>query len=356
MRRPAIGSADNHFGLLRLAAAALVLVSHGFLLTGRDDPALSLGRETLGDLAVTGFFAISGFLVARSWCRDPRLGPYLARRALRILPGLWVVVLVSAYVLGPLFTTLPIQDYLASSATHMYVAGNSVFHTSLYLPGVFEGNPHGSVNGSLWTLPMEVQAYLAVAVLGLLGAFRRPRVVVGVFALLLLLDAPLGPGGHPLVSRLIATTLTEHTVDRLAIFFGAALLYVLRDRLPVRGRVLAPLALLWVAALGTPLEQVAGAVAIPYAVVFMAYRGPAVLRRLTPRSDVSYGVYLYGWPVEQGISAVAGRGLGPLAMIALAAPITYAVALASWRFVEAPALRLRSNAAALRARPAAAEA
>ncbi|HEX8075096.1 MAG TPA: acyltransferase family protein, partial [Thermoleophilaceae bacterium] len=104
MSRPAIGSADNNFGLLRLAAASLVLVSHAFLLTGRDDPALGAARETLGDLAVTGFFAISGFLVARSWCRDPRMGAYFARRALRILPALWVVILVGAYVIGPLFS------------------------------------------------------------------------------------------------------------------------------------------------------------------------------------------------------------------------------------------------------------
>jgi peptidoglycan/LPS O-acetylase OafA/YrhL len=351
MKRPSIGSADNNFALLRLAAASLVLVSHGFLLTGRDDPALGVGLETLGDLAVTGFFAISGFLVARSWCRDARLGPYVARRALRIVPALWVVVLVSAYGLGPLLTTLPVQDYLASGATHAYVAGNAVFHTTLYLPGVFDGNPHGSVNGSLWTLPMEVEAYLAVAAIGLLGAFRRPRFVVGLWALLLLLDAPLGPGHHPLIARFVSTTLAEHSVDRLATFFGAALLYVLRDRDLVRGRVLAPLALLWVAALGTPLEHLAGAVTIPYAVVFLAYRGPAAVRRLAPRTDVSYGIYLYGWPVEQAIRSLAGHGLRPLPMIALAAPATYLLALASWRFVEAPALRLRNRTSALRASP-----
>jgi peptidoglycan/LPS O-acetylase OafA/YrhL len=146
--------------------------------------------------------------------------------------------------------------------------------------------------------------------------------------------------------------MAEHSVDRLAAFFGAALLYVLRERRLVRGRALLPLALIWLAALDTPLEQVAGAVVIPYAVVFLAYRGPAALRRLSPRNDVSYGIYLWGWPVEQAVRAIVGPGIGPLAMIAVAVPVTYVVALASWRFVEAPAMRLRTSLVARGARPA----
>src|SRR3954452_12949771 len=114
MARGGLGSGSNNFDVLRLAAAALVLLSHAFLINGVDDPAIALtGDETLGDMAVTAFFGISGFLVARSWCRDPRLGRFVTKRALRIVPGLWAVVALSALVLGPVFSSLSLGDYLA---------------------------------------------------------------------------------------------------------------------------------------------------------------------------------------------------------------------------------------------------
>jgi peptidoglycan/LPS O-acetylase OafA/YrhL len=352
-RTPAIGSRSNNFDVLRLAAAAAVLLSHAFLLTGRDDPVIAItGEETIGDIAVTAFFGISGFLVARSWCREPNVARFFVKRALRILPALLAVVVLCAFVLGPLVTTVPLGEYFGTSAPWSYVGGNAAFQTSLYLPGVFQANAHDSVNGALWTLPIELEAYLAVAVLGILGAFRRARTVALVAAVLLVLDLPLGPDGGALATGFISTSMAGHIVNRLAAFFVAALLYVLRDRDVVRGRVAAALALAWLAAVATPLGYVVGAVAIPYCVVYLAYRTPAALGRLTRHGDVSYGVYVWGWPVGHTVFAVAGPSLGPLGLIAIAGPFTYLVALASWRLVEAPALRLKTGRQRLQPAPA----
>jgi peptidoglycan/LPS O-acetylase OafA/YrhL len=356
MARSRVGDTANNFDVLRLGAAALVLLSHAFLLNGANDPAIAItGDETLGDMAVTAFFGISGFLVARSWCRDPRIGRFVTRRALRILPGLWAVALLSALVLGPLFTALPLGSYFTSPDPWSYIAGNGLFRTELYLPGVFGGNPHDAVNGSLWTLPLELQAYLAVALLGVLGAFRRRGVIVAMVVVLLVLVLPFGPGGHALVTGGVSSSLAEDTVNRLAAFFVAALIYVLRDRDVVSLRGLALMGVAWGASIGTPFEYVVGAVAIPYAVVLLAYRTPAGLGRLVRRGDVSYGVYLWGWPVEQAVRAVLGPGPGVVGTLAVGAPLTYLVALASWRLVESPALRLKDGRER-RVRPAAAPA
>lgn len=357
MARSEVGSRSNNFDVLRLGAAALVLFSHAFLVNGVPDPAIAVtGDETLGDMAVTAFFGISGFLVARSWCRDPRLGRFVAKRALRILPGLWAVVALCALVIGPLFSTASLGAYFGNGETWRYMADNGVLHTSLYLPDVFRANPHDGVNGSLWTLPLELEAYLAVAVLGVLGAFRRTRVVAGVALALLVLDLPFGPGGHALVTASGASSLAEDTVNRLAAFFVAALVYLLRERRIVSMPGLALVGVAWLASIGTPFEYVVGAVAIPYAVVLAAYRTPAALGRLARRGDFSYGIYLWGWPVEQMVRAIAGPGLGVAGTLAVAAPLTYAVAVASWRLVEAPALRLRDRRARLRPAAAAARA
>jgi peptidoglycan/LPS O-acetylase OafA/YrhL len=356
MARSRVGSGSNNFDVLRLGAAALVLVSHAFLINGSDDPAIALtGDETLGDMAVTAFFGISGFLVARSWCRDPRLGRFVMKRALRIVPALWAVVALSALVLGPLFTASPLGSYFTSPEPWSYMADNGVFRTALYLPGVFAGNPHDAVNGSLWTLPLELEAYLVVAVLGVLGAFRRSGAVAGAALALLVLDLPFGPGGHALVSAGASSSLAEDTVNRLAAFFVAALIYVLRDRGVVNARGLVVVGAAWLASIGTSFEYVVGAVAIPYAVVLAAYRTPAGLGRLVRRGDVSYGVYLWGWPVEQAVRAL-WPSAGVVGTLALGAPLTYLVALGSWRLVEAPALRLKDRRGRLRPAPAPAQA
>jgi peptidoglycan/LPS O-acetylase OafA/YrhL len=342
MSRARADSARNNFDVLRLAAAAAVLVSHAFLLTDRNDPVLSVGRESLGDLAVTAFFGMSGFLVARSWCREPRLGRFAAKRGLRILPGLWVVVLLAALALGPLMTTLGPGSYFTSGTTRGYVLGNLAMHTQLYLPGVFGANPHPSVNGSLWTLPMELEAYLAVAVLGAIGAFRRRWTIAVVAGGLLAADA----------FALAPSSLAHVTVNRLAAFFVAALLYVWSDRGILRWPVLGAAAVAFVAALGSSVELLVGAVTIPYLVVWLAYRTPAGLGRLVRRGDLSYGIYLYGWPVEQTVRAVGGSSVGPVEALVVAAPVTYLLALASWRLVEAPALRLKGRALRSGAAPA----
>src|SRR4051794_23241057 len=135
MARGRLGSRSNNFDVLRLAAAALVLLSHAFLINGVDHPAIALtGHQTLRDIPVTAFFGISGFLVARSWCRDPRLGRFVVKRALRILPGLWAVVGLSALVLGPALTTRPLGTYFTSPDVWGYVGDNGLFRTALYLP------------------------------------------------------------------------------------------------------------------------------------------------------------------------------------------------------------------------------
>ena len=162
----------NHFHLLRLAAALLVLFAHCFHLLDRagDEPIgrwfLRLDASLLG---VTMFFFISGFLVARSWDTRGNLPEFLVARALRIAPALWLALGVTVFVLGPLFTTLPLPAYFSDPATWKYLALNAVLRTQYLLPGVFESNPLPGVNGSLWTIPLEVTLYLILGVVGWAG-------------------------------------------------------------------------------------------------------------------------------------------------------------------------------------------
>src|SRR4051812_40176309 len=150
----------------------MVLVTHAFALTGRDEPMVA--GTTIGGLGVAIFFGLSGYLVARSWDRDPRAPAFLAKRFLRLWPALAVFVLVTALLIGPLVTVASLSGYFADGVGR-YLGINLVFGSVENLPGVFAHNPvHGRIAGTLWTIPVEVKAYLLILLLGAAGVLRRP--------------------------------------------------------------------------------------------------------------------------------------------------------------------------------------
>jgi peptidoglycan/LPS O-acetylase OafA/YrhL len=340
-------SRQNVFDVLRLVAAVAVLVSHCYPLTGRTEP---LGQATgvaLGELGVAVFFAISGFLVARSWAAQPALRPFAAKRALRLLPALIVAVWLTALVLGPLVTTLPLGDYLTTPQTWLYPLRSSFLITfNGRLPGVFEHDPlAGAVNGSLWTLPVEALAYAIVAVLGLLALLRRVPVLLALLALLLLALVPQIDLPSHLPSAAANTTAGANSVvviRLLALFVAGSALFALRDRVRLSWWLLLALGALWVASWKTGWQPIASVLFLPYAILVIAYLAPRSLNVLARPGDVSYGVYVYAFPVQQTI-VLAIPKIAPLGMAAIAAPVTYALALASWRLIEAPALSLKQR-------------
>ena len=330
---------DNNFDVLRLVAATLVLISHCFPLTGHEEPFAALTGVTLGEVGVVMFFAMSGFLIAKSWTDEPQPGRYFLKRGLRLLPALVVAVAFTTLVIGPLFTELPLSDYLTDGETWFYLVRASLLVTIAgQLPGVFEDNVYPeAVNGSLWTLPLEACCYVMVAVLGAIGLLQRRTLLAGAAAVLLLAITPLSPvstavdvtGGGNLMSVL----------ELVATFLVGALLYALRAQLRLWWAVPAALAVVWVVAWESGWKTAATVLVLATFVIVFAFRTPAALRRLTAPGDVSYGIYVYAFPVQQSIAALWGPGLAPAEMLAIAFPITYGLALLSWRLIERPALR-----------------
>lgn len=342
---------DNSFDLLRLIAALMVLFGHSFDLMGQHEALFPLLPQLgWGAIGVLVFFATSGFLVTGSWDRDPHLLSFAARRVLRLWPALVVSLLVSALVLGPLLTSLPPGGYLTDPRTAHFVLDNSLMRSDYYLPGVFVHNVYpGAVNGSLWTLPVEVHAYLAVALLGLISAalgWRWTTSLAAALALLaLLLDAAV-----PM--RLLALGASVAGAQGLAYqwailtgcFLIAAGLYQLRRWVPMSWWLcgLAAAACAAVALLDRSGAYRWWALLAPYIVLCVAHRvrRPGWMTRLG--GDYSYGIYVYAFPVQQTISHLTGRISG-WEVFGLALPPTLALAALSWRLVEAPALALKEG-------------
>jgi peptidoglycan/LPS O-acetylase OafA/YrhL len=342
---------ENNFDVLRLLGATLVLASHSFVVTGAAEP--RIGQWPLGTLGVEIFFAISGFLIAMSWLRRPSLRGFAVRRALRILPALAVTVVLCALLVGPLVTDLSPSAYFTSAATPAYVFDNLVgvasggfaHQIALFLPGVFSAHPDHTVNVSLWTLPIEVRAYGIVAALGLIGLLTRTVVPVAV-AFFLLSIAPIGVVDLPLLGAPLDFLRGADglAAQLTAIFFVSAALYRYRERVPLRLDLALAVLLVAVLSLRTPIERPVLLLAIPYLVLCAAYLSPAGLRRLTGAGDVSYGIYLFAFPLQQLIYELwGGSGPSPLTLALIAFPLAYLLALASWHGVERRALLFKNR-------------
>jgi len=341
----------NNFDALRLIAATSVIFTHAFLLaegTQDRDPlvVLTLHQCPAGLVGVFVFFAISGFLVTQSWEQTRSLPRFLAKRALRIYPGLAVCILVLTFGLGAAMTSLPLREYLRDPATRDFLGANLLMHLQPNsLPGVeFSKFWFGTVmDGPLWSLPLEAALYLMVAALGVTRLIRLPVLVV------LLVLGLLSLWFDTWIDRNLALGFIGGVGWMLAFFVTGMALYKLRDRGIFNGR-LALLAALGIVA-SVPLQSF-----IPMFAVFGCYL--ALYLALHPRlplipaarfGDLSYGLYIYGWPVEQTVSYLyPGAGWWELFLMSMIA--TAGVAFVSWHLVEKQALSFKPRATA-RAEP-----
>lgn len=321
----------NSLNAIRLALALAVIVWHSFPLTGRDIGLWPV-RQALGELPVDGFFAISGFLIISSWLRDANARRFLLARALRILPGLWVCLAVTAFAIAPLVSLILTGTSGMSESNAGYVLANlGVWILQPGIAGSLADVPYPVVwNGSLWTLSWECLCYLGVLVLGVTGALRLRAtcLVVFVISLFALVATAYGPVDNGMIT----------TGARFAIMFTAgALVYSARLRVPVRPRLLALAAACVALSLLLPDYRVVGALPLAYLLIGLG----ALVKAPHLRTDISYGVYIYAFPLQQSLAALGAAGWPVLGFLLASTAVTLPLAFASWYAVERPCMRLR---------------
>ena len=348
---------DNAFGFLRLILASAVIVDHAFPLGGfGEDPfwRYTHGQNSIGGLAVEGFFVVSGFLIARSAMSADTL-QFLWRRVLRIFPAYWLTLVVSAAVVAPAFYlrhhgTLAGFWTAAFPGPLTYFTRNWNLHIGQYgLLDVFAETPYGHqvgwsvLNGSLWTLEYEFRCYLLVGAFALFAIFSRARVLVPVSAAALLLLGSLSAAA-PDVAKAMAPWLGDlQFVQLAATFLVGSTAAVYADRLPVNGRLaLGGLLVGLLALFRVGGYHLIGVPAMGYALLWFAYAAPARVKSVAARNDYSYGIYVWGFIVQMALAAMGVHRLGILPYIVIAWSVTFVFAFASWHLVEKPALRLKS--------------
>lgn len=334
----------NGLNLLRLVLAVGVIFYHSYRLTGRPIEPAPL-EQALSNLWVDGFFALSGFLIVGSWVRRPQALTYLRHRLLRIYPAFVVCLLVVAFVAVPLGAAIGGGTYTLREQGTFVGANLGLFMRTFQVGDILANAPiPDSWNGSLWTLFYEFLCYLAVLVVGLLGVLKRrfgvPVLFAGAWVFALVSDVTsLGEARIPLGLYRIAA-LPVHDVSRLVLAFAAgALVYWAQGRLRCRWSYVAVSLAIVVGAMWLPDYRLVGAPFLAYALIAT---GAMIRSRATHlRNDISYGVYIYAFPIQQllVLAGVGTWGVVPFWLVATA--LTVVPATLSWFLVEKPAMRLK---------------
>jgi peptidoglycan/LPS O-acetylase OafA/YrhL len=337
----------NNLDLIRLLCACLVIYGHAFSLgpnpayaLGDWDPLLRLGYPGVysASVAVKVFFFISGLLITNSLLAKRSVSHFVIARIFRIWPALIVVLLATAFLIGPWMTSLDLSDYFSRHSVYRYVVGNSFLWLQGNLPGVFIDNPTpGLVNGSLWTLSYEAAAYGAVLILALLGAIRY-RWLCAILLLLVVVD-PVLPA--PLLGRWLNPN--PQCIYLPTCFAAGALLAVFKDRLSV-----SPILLLIAALLFWLLHKTSfGPLALFLSVCLTLLYVSALpwLVRIRPGSDLSYGTYLWGYPIQQ-VLAEKFAEMNFWVNLVISLGLALFLGFLSWHLIERPAIQLGRRIAA----------
>jgi len=341
---------NNNLDCLRLILASIVALFHLFGLAGT--PALNAFTQYLSpQFAVRGFFVISGLLIYRSYTRSSSIGSYLIKRARRIYPAYFTVVVLAAIALCAL-SSLPLSHYFGTGFWK-YLGANLIFLNFLApaLPGVFTTNSMVAVNGALWTLKIEVAFYLLVPVLHYLCRRFGTRMVIGTIFFLsciwkygfALLDSMYSTHGIFTLddSRRIYSQLGAQFPSQLLYFCAGILLFVYFDFLKLHFRsiscVTAFLYLIdhWFTGGVLDVLWISGVV---FVFGFWSYFG-----NFSKHGDFSYGVYIVHFPILQTLVALCLARQNPFIFLIVSISVIGLTSWLMWHLVESRFLASSSH-------------
>lgn len=333
----------NNFDFLRLLFATFVITGHSYYLAGEPEHdslwLFSHGQEKFSKLGLWGFFAISGYLITKSLLRSPSLSDYYFKRLIRVFPALWVMVGLTLLGGFYLFDDR-LGSYWQNHAVHLYGL-NLVLRLHTSIPGVFAHNPVPNVlNGSLWTVPYEVFFYLLITPLFFLRhhLLWLRGVVLANFGLLLALQLT-GNVYYPTYKL----GLIADQIIFLGLFFSAGALLALFPawvrNAQWRNRTVVVTGLLLLALLYGGGYTNARFVLIPLFVIALGESNYPVLSWIRRYGDISYGVYIWGWPLQQVLVHVLHPSQPVLAVLSVL--LAWGVGALSWHLIEKPALQLK---------------
>lgn len=323
---------NNNLDIIRFVAAILVIFSHSFPIAGGGvaDP-LSLwtnGQLAFGGVAVSVFFFYGGFLICKSMFRLKTFRKYFRARAMRIFPSLFAVCGVMAFIAGPVLTELEMPEYFKDAGTYRYML-NGILVLQHDLPGVFLYNVYGrTVNGSLWTLPVEFLCYCMCYIMYRLKWLKQEK--MGWVTVLFI----VGCIGIRILS--VWVPILSAVIRPVGLFYAGMVCFLYRERIRMSRR------LFYVAALGLVVSLMGGIfnytmfILLPYVLLYIGYATEYKLSGFARHGEISYGIYLCAWPVQQVICQLWGGRMVPYVNFFLSVPITIILGVLLCKWLEEP--------------------
>lgn len=331
-----INKDNNNLDIFRLIAALMVIYGHAYAISpqeGKSDFILNwIGFDYSGSLAVKIFFFLSGLVVTNSLMANKSVVKFFISRIFRIWPALIVTLVVSSFLLGPLITKNNISDYFSSKEVYSYIYNNVLLRTQFSLPGLFSENHNHVVNGSLWTIPYEVGAYLILISLFMLGVMKS-RAFASLLFVLIVVEPLLG---NNLIFTWIPSANREISMLAPCFAFGA-MLAIWKDKITINLYSFLGVWLLFYFFRSSPVSFYFLYVAVFISIVYLSSI-PALVRAKLP-FDISYGVYLWAWPVQQMVAQFF-HGQGVLANQIVSSVIAIILGVLSWYLVEKKFIRV----------------
>lgn len=297
-------SRDNNFNIIRLLAAIMVMSGHMAYIMGGDRPIL-LGQEVHA-LGVKLFFLIGGYLITKSFESEPSVRKYIIKRFFRIWPPLVVAVLVTALFIAPIFSSYSLKEYYSNPSVLLYCVRNIMFFPVFSLPGVFENNPYpNAVNGSLWSLPIEVFMYIMVPIV-VLTIFKKKLkqnfimmfIFTSVFCIAQILHLRFFLDKHLII---YGSDLAQ-AMDLIP-FYMIGMLFTFEDMKRYLNIQAAIILLILCSSIKTSmeLEYLIIYTVFPYVIFSVALIKLPFFGRKFPskRFEISYGLFLFGFPIQQ---------------------------------------------------------
>lgn len=319
---------SNNLNLVKFIAALFVIISHAYpLCKGAEynDILSDLSRNSIafGSLAVAIFFMSSGFFVTKSLLKSKDSKKYLHNRFIRIFPPLWFTLIVCIVVCGLFFSTYSLGKYFLSSDFFKYCL-NFILIPIHNLPGVFMNNIYPDViNGPLWTLPIEFVCYLVLLLAYKLNLVNKKSYK---YVALLVIVAFVG-------INLIPLSIKGY-IQPCFLFFWGSFYWIYRDKITMNNTYFLISLVAFVLLIVLGYGQVASFLFVPYLTLYIAFCLPQCNNRLASLGNLSYDIYLCGWPIQQMIISLFGGSMLVGMNILISIPLSILVGYITYSLVE----------------------
>ncbi|MBS1914781.1 MAG: acyltransferase [Bacteroidetes bacterium] len=335
--------ATNNFTLIRLIAAMMVVKLHSYSLTTHVKGQYDDYSFHLHQLGLPVFFFISGLLVSQSFEKSSSWKNFVWKRFLRIYPAAWLSIFACAFILGPIVTTWNITDYFSNSVFFQFLTSAFLVEIKYVLPGVFEhslmGNP--SVNSSLWTITLELKLYLLILIWGVLKTRYKNFILAVVMIVTLILGQFFRDEAEIVLSKFFHKPILLFGYLNFGVLFLAGIFCNIYKKKIIIKPWWMPAITILLLLIYLKNMLVITFFLVPLMTLYIATIKVSFFKKITPKADLSYGIYVFAFPVQQLVANYI-KPQDSWTFFFLSILFVLPLAVFSWYVVEKKALQLKN--------------